>query len=98
MQKVRTVETIEIYTSCDFCDNKAQWRKCFICDKDMCEDHMKEFDIIDYDLVYICPECENKNFTELKKLNDNYMQLCASGTDILQKIQIEIDSLNEKKN
>ena len=28
------------------------------------------------EVVYICPDCENKDYTELKKLNDKYMKLC----------------------
>lgn len=47
MRKTRTVEKTEEYNGCDFCDNPAQYRRCFICDSEMCEDHMKEFDIVD---------------------------------------------------
>lgn len=95
MRKTRTVEKIEEYNSCDFCDNPAQYRRCFICDSEMCEDHMKEFDIIDYDLVYICPVCEKKDFTDLKKMNDKYIKLCRVGEKLTDKINDEIDKLKE---
>lgn len=94
MQKIRTIVKEESYNCCDFCDNRAQYHKCFICGKDMCENHMKEFDVIDYDLVYICPECEKRDYTELKKLNDKYMRLCNVGEKVTRKIREEIDKLN----
>jgi len=60
----------------------------------MCEDHLTEFDVIEYDLEYVCPECKNKDYAELKKLNDMYMKLCEVGERLQKKIAVEIERLN----
>jgi len=93
MKKTRTIKVTESYRSCDFCNNQAQYEKCFICEKETCKDHAKQFDVIDYDLVYICPDCEHKDYTKLKKLNDKYMRLCKAGVSLSEQIKEEINRL-----
>jgi len=95
MKKTRTIEVTESYKSCDFCDKPARYDRCFICGSDMCEDHRKEFDVINYDLVYICPDCEHKDYTKLRTLNNKYMRLCKVGENISKQIRDEINKLNE---
>lgn len=95
MLKTRTITKTEEYNSCDFCENPAQYHTCFICGKSMCEDHLKEFDVIEYDLEYVCPDCLKKEFTELAKLNKKYMKLCEVGKRVSSAIQEEVRRLKE---